>query len=117
MVKKQPEQPVLITDAARSQNDQLRSRQTRYVTMMSMRAACLIIGAVLISAKPPLLPVWLGLCAAGMVFLPWAAVLIANDRPPLKKPNRPASRTAAPQRAVESDDPDDLKRRTIDMEP
>jgi hypothetical protein len=116
MVKKQPEHPVLITDAARSQDDQLRSRQTRYVTMMSMRAACLIIGAVLISAKPPLLPVWLGMCAAGMVFLPWAAVLIANDRPPLKKAGRPAPRTAAPQRALETESVDDLKRRTIDME-
>ena len=29
-----------------------------------------------------LLGLWLVLCAAGMVFLPWAAVLIANDRPP-----------------------------------
>ena len=62
--------------------DQIRSRQVRYVTMMGMRAACLIIGAILISARPPLLPLWLALCAAGMVLLPWCAVLIANDRPP-----------------------------------
>ena len=80
-MKKQPERPVLITDAARSQDDQFRSRQIRYVTMMGLRAACLILGAILISVQPPLLPVWLILCAAGMVILPWAAVLIANDRP------------------------------------
>lgn len=96
-MKKQPERPVLITDAARSQNDQFRSRQIRYVTMMGMRAACLIIGAILISTRPPLLPVWLILCAAGMVFLPWAAVLIANDRPPRSKAERAAS--AHPERA------------------
>jgi hypothetical protein len=96
-VKKQPERPVLITDAARSQNDQFRSRQIRYVTMMGMRAACLVIGAILISTRPPLLPVWLVLCAAGMVFLPWAAVLIANDRPPRSKAERAAS--AHPERA------------------
>jgi len=83
-VKKQSERPVLITNAARSQEAQFRSRQIRYVTMMGMRAACLIIGAILISIRPPLLPVWLVLCAAGMVFLPWAAVLIANDRPAKK---------------------------------
>ena len=80
-MKKQPERPVVITNAARSQSEQLRSREIRYVTMMALRAGCLILGAVLISVKPPLLPVWLVLCAAGMVFLPWAAVLIANDRP------------------------------------
>ena len=93
-MKKQPERPVLITAAARSQDAQFRSRQIRYVTMMGMRAACLIIGAVLISTRPPLLPLWLILCAAGMVFLPWAAVLIANDRPPRSKAERAAA--AAP---------------------
>ena len=96
-MKKQPERPVLITDADRSPDDQFRSRQIRYVTMMGMRAVCLIVGAVLISARPPLLPVWLVLCAAGMVFLPWAAVLIANDRPPRSKAERAAS--AHPERA------------------
>ena len=88
-VKNQPERPVLITDAARSQGDQLRSREIRYVTMMGLRVTCLILGAILISVKPPLLPLWLILCAAGMVFLPWAAVLIANDRPPKDRAPRP----------------------------
>jgi hypothetical protein len=39
VVKKQP---ILITDAARSQDEQFRSRQLRYVTMMGLRAAWLI---------------------------------------------------------------------------
>ena len=38
-MKKQQERPVLITDAARSQREQLRSREIRYVTMMGLRAA------------------------------------------------------------------------------
>jgi hypothetical protein len=100
LVKKQPERAALITDAARSQDDQFRSRKIRYVTMMGMRAVCLIVGAILISARPPLLPLWLTLCAAGMVFLPWAAVLIANDRPPRSKAERVAS--AVPERAQPS---------------
>ncbi|MBB2942365.1 hypothetical protein FB565_002078 [Actinoplanes lutulentus] len=87
-------QPVLITDAARSQADQLRSREIRYVTMMMVRALCLILGGVLISLRVPLLPVWLVLCAAAMVFLPWAAVLIANDRPPKSKAERAADAAA-----------------------
>jgi Protein of unknown function (DUF3099) len=115
-VKKQPERPVLITDAARSQGDQLRSREVRYVTMMGLRAVCLILGAVLISLKPPLLPLWLILCAAGMVFLPWAAVLIANDRPPKSKAERAAEMSAplppAPEQPSELTTP-----RTIDVEP
>jgi hypothetical protein len=116
-VKKQPERAVLITDAARSQSDQLRSRQIRYVTMMGLRAACLIAGAILISAEPPLLPLWLALCAAGMVLLPWAAVLIANDRPPRSKAERAASATQpAPQRALDRHDAEDLKARTIDAD-
>ncbi|MEU4241450.1 DUF3099 domain-containing protein [Actinoplanes sp. NPDC026619] len=84
-------QPVLITDAARSQGDQYRSRQVRYVTMMSVRAGCLILGAVLVSVRPPWLGLWLILCAAGMVFLPWFAVLIANDRPARTKDERAAA--------------------------
>jgi DUF3099 family protein len=115
-VKKQPERAVLITDAARSQSDQLRSRQIRYVTMMGLRAACLIAGAFLISAKPPLLPLWLGLCALGMVLLPWAAVLIANDRPPKSKAERAAHAQPAPRRALDRYDPEDLKARTIDAD-
>jgi hypothetical protein len=115
-VKKQPERPVLITNAARSQGDQLRSREVRYVIMMGLRAVCLILGAVLISVKPPLLPLWLILCAAGMVFLPWAAVLIANDRPPKTKAERAAS-TPEPLPAT-TEQPSELTTpRTIDVEP
>jgi len=120
-VKKQPERPVLITDAARSQDEQFRSRQIRYVTMMGLRAACLIAGAILISARPPLLALWLILCAAGMVLLPWAAVLIANDRPARSKAERA---TAARQQREQQQQPtltqhsaEEVEYLTIDVEP
>jgi hypothetical protein len=118
-VKKQPERPVLITDAARSQRDQIRSREIRYVTMMGLRAVCLILGAILISVRPPLLPVWLILCAAGMVFLPWAAVLIANDRPPRSKAERAASASAqaeAQQPMLAEHSADEVEYLTIDSD-
>jgi hypothetical protein len=73
---------VVITDAEQSQDDQLRSRQIRYLIMMSVRALCLILAAVLVSVKPPLLPLWLIMCVIAMVLLPWLAVILANDRPP-----------------------------------
>jgi hypothetical protein len=62
-VKRQPP-PVLITDAERSPDDQLRSRQIRYVGMLWL---------------------WVPLCVVGMVLLPWLAVIIANDRPPKER--------------------------------
>ncbi|MEV4655734.1 DUF3099 domain-containing protein [Micromonospora sp. NPDC049301] len=91
MVKRQAYQPILITDASRSQNDQLTSRQRRYVLMMGIRVACIILGAILVGANAPLLWLWLPLCALGMVLIPWLAVLLANDRPP-KEEHRLANR-------------------------
>jgi hypothetical protein len=114
-VKKQ-ERPVLITDAARSQSEQLRSRQIRYVSMMGLRAGCLILGAVLISVRPPLLPLWLILCAAGMVFLPWAAVLIANDRPPKSKAERNPPPPARTRTMLQQRSTAETKGRTIDAD-
>jgi hypothetical protein len=113
-VKKQPERPVVITDAARSQGEQLRSREIRYVTMMGLRVTCLIIGAILISVRPPLLPLWLVLCAAGMVLLPWMAVLIANDRPAKTKAERMTPSPTRPQTQLARESSEEAERRIID---
>jgi uncharacterized membrane protein len=91
VVKHQAYQPILITDASRSQDDQLNSRQRRYVVMMSIRAGCLIAGAILVGVKAPLLWLWLPFCGLGMILIPWLAVLLANDRPP-KEEHRLANR-------------------------
>ncbi len=74
--------PALITDAGHSPAQQMRARQIRYAVMMAVRALLLVLAAVLVMAKAPLLWLWLGLCALGMVVLPWMAVIIANDRSP-----------------------------------
>jgi hypothetical protein len=116
-VKRPAHRPILITDASRSQHDQLRTRQRRYVVMMSVRAGCVILGAILVGVRPPLLGLWLSLCAAGMVILPWLAVLIANDRPPkdehrlaaklhrqrTEEPAPHALPTEAPPRVIDAD--------------
>jgi hypothetical protein len=83
---------------------------------MSLRAGCLILGAVLISMQPPLLPLWLILCAAGMVFLPWAAVLIANDRPPRSRAERLAAEQRSAQSMLERRSAEETRNRTIDAE-
>lgn len=79
---RQAQQPILITDAEESLDRQRHSREVRYITMMSLRALCLILGTILAVLQVPLLWLWLVLCGLGMVFLPWMAVIIANDRPP-----------------------------------
>lgn len=71
--------PVLITDAPRSYEEELVIRKRRYALMMGTRIPLMI--AALACASIP----WL---AAGLLVLsiplPWAAVLIANDRLPRK---------------------------------
>ncbi|GAA2513293.1 DUF3099 domain-containing protein [Pilimelia columellifera] len=88
-------QPTLITDAETSPDDQLRSRKRKYLIMMGIRIACLIVGAVLATAEAPLLWLWLSVCAVAMVLLPWLAVMVANDRPPKDQHRLRRNRVAA----------------------
>ena len=78
---KRGEQPVLITDAPRSPDQELRDRERRYLAMMGLRILCLLLAAVLAGVGAPMLWLWLPLCGVGMVLLPWLAVIIANDGP------------------------------------
>jgi hypothetical protein len=71
--------PVLITGAARSYEEQLATRKRKYVIMMACRIPCLILAGLTYHTW------WLALgFLAISVPLPWIAVLIANDRPPRK---------------------------------
>jgi hypothetical protein len=106
----------LITDAPESPARELRRREIRYVIMMSVRALCLIVAAILISVRPPLLGLWIGLCIAGMVLLPWLAVILANDRPPRRRgepsrypsaPTQPALPPPRHARVIDADHTDD----------
>ena len=120
MVKRPAARPVLITDAARSQDDQLRRRTHRYVLMMMIRAVCVVIFAVLISTRPPLLWVWLVLTGAGAVVIPWLAVILANDRPPKEKYRHlhKGERAAPPTPTLpEQPTSDSAPHKTIDAEP
>jgi hypothetical protein len=97
--------PELITDAPPSPEAELRSREVRYVIMMGLRAVCVIAGAVLVMTRPPLLGLWLVICVVAAVVLPWAAVLLANDKAPrpehtLRNRVHPPAPAAPPQRAL-----------------
>ncbi|MFD5828284.1 DUF3099 domain-containing protein [Lentzea sp. NPDC060358] len=73
------ENPVLITSAEPSYQDQLAARRRRYAIVMSMRIPCIVLAVVFAKIW------WLALALLLLsVPLPWMAVLIANDRPPRK---------------------------------
>ena len=72
--------PIVITDAARSYQEELSERRKRYSIMMSLRLPCLVLAALFYNTP------WL---AAALIILsiplPWIAVIIANDRLPTKR--------------------------------
>jgi len=74
--------PVLITAAAPAYEEQHRERVRKYLTIMAFRIPALILAAVAYG-------IWEnGLVSLAIIILsiplPWIAVLIANDRPPLR---------------------------------
>jgi hypothetical protein len=89
-------EPVLITEAEPSLDEQLAKRRKKYLIMMATRVVCLVLAATFYRT-----PWLLAIFVAGAVVLPWMAVLIANDRPPKKasKVNRFGSHPR-PDRAI-----------------
>ncbi|WP_233159613.1 DUF3099 domain-containing protein [Pseudonocardia sp. MH-G8] len=86
--------PVLITDAARSYEEELAVRKRRYKIMMGMRIPCMVLAAVFYQIP------WLAVSLLVIsIPLPWMAVLIANDRLPRKAED--VSRYQAERRQIE----------------
>lgn len=77
-------QPLLITTAPESNDDEFDRRRKRYAIMMGARALC-VIGAAATYQVSVLLALAF---AVGGVVLPWCAVIIANDRPPRRRTQR-----------------------------
>jgi len=78
--------PVLITAAEPAYDVQHRQRVRKYLTLMAFRIPALILAAVAYGMWHNGLISLLILAAS--IPLPWMAVLIANDRPPLR-PDEP----------------------------
>jgi Protein of unknown function (DUF3099) len=89
-------EPVLITEAEISLDDQHAARKRRYALTMGIRVVCLIFAAVFYKI------VWLMIILAVLgAVLPWIAVLMANDRPPKSK-LAPHRYDARPDRVLEA---------------
>jgi hypothetical protein len=76
LTRHRPDEPVLITRAEPSQEEQFLARRRKYVIMMGTRVVCLVLAAAFYHVK-----ILLALFAVAAVALPWMAVIIANDRP------------------------------------
>jgi hypothetical protein len=71
--------PVLITDAAASYEDELAVRKRRYKIMMGARIPLMVLAAIFYQIP------WLAVSLLVLsIPLPWIAVLVANDRLPKK---------------------------------
>jgi hypothetical protein len=70
--------PLLITEAPVNVDDEFDHRRKRYLLMMTIRALCIVGAATTFNFSGWLAAAFVVAAAA----LPWAAVLIANDRPP-----------------------------------
>ncbi|WP_072687694.1 DUF3099 domain-containing protein [Rhodococcus marinonascens] len=78
-----PDNPILITEAAQSLEEQHRARVRKYLIIMSFRFPALIFAA---GAYGIWANAWISMAIIGLsIPLPWIAVLIANDRPPRTK--------------------------------
>jgi DUF3099 family protein len=86
--------PVLITDAARSYEEELAVRKRRYKIMMGLRIPCMVLAAAFYQIP------WLAVTLLVLsIPLPWVAVLVANDR--LPKKSEQANRYKPDRRQIE----------------
>jgi hypothetical protein len=73
-------EPVLITDAAKSYEEDLATRKRRYAVMMGMRVPFMVLAVVFYQTP------WVAVTLLVLsIPLPWMAVLIANDRLPRRR--------------------------------
>lgn len=88
-------EPVLITDAEMSYEEQLKVRKQRYKIMMGLRIPLMVLAAVFYQIP------WLAVALLVLsIPLPWIAVLIANDR--LPKKTEKVNRYQADRRQIEA---------------
>src|SRR5579862_9823008 len=98
MRRAHPDQALVITTAPESTDDEFDRRRKRYAIMMGLRALC-VLGAALTYHLSIILA--LAFVVGGLV-LPWCAVLIANDRPPLKRGQQQTQRPVSTERGLPS---------------
>lgn len=107
---KRRQQATLVTGAALSRDEELRSRKKRYVITMAMRIVLLVAAALLVRWS-----LWAALVVAGIsVVLPWVAVVMANDGPPKNSKKFRAMQSSMIDRQLASQSSTDQPHKMID---
>jgi hypothetical protein len=75
---------LVITSAPQNPDAEFEHRRRRYALMMGLRAFCVIAAACTYQISFWFVVIFIG----GGAVLPWCAVILANDRPPLSKDHR-----------------------------
>jgi Flp pilus assembly protein TadB len=101
MRRSRTDQPVLITTAPETPDDEYDRRRAKYAIMMGLRVVCVIAAASTFRVS-----IWLALAfVVGGMVLPWCAVIIANDRPAKRRQDQLTYRhDLRPERALPSGD-------------
>jgi Flp pilus assembly protein TadB len=101
MRRSRADDPILITTAPQTPDDEYDRRRAKYAIMMSLRAVCVIAAATTYRVS-----IWLALAfVVGGMVLPWCAVIIANDRPAKKRQDHLTYRPdLRPERGLPSGD-------------
>jgi Protein of unknown function (DUF3099) len=81
------DEPVLITTAPRSPQQERRERERRYLLTMAARVVCFVLAIVLFGLG---LRWEAGFAVAGSLILPWVAVIAANSGPKPAPAARPS---------------------------
>ncbi len=100
MGRKQADDAIRITSAARPRSEDIRGRERRYLVSMGVRVACFLLAVVFMGYWV----MWLFL--VGAVFLPYVAVVLANTVTP--DPGGPEFQYNRDLRALEGTRPREL---------
>jgi Flp pilus assembly protein TadB len=100
------DQPMLITSAPQSNDEEYDRRRKKYAIMMTIRGFCVLAAALTYHLSVAVALVFV----VGGMFLPWCAVLIANDGPVKKRQPDPGFLTAPVERGLPRGEDD----RTVD---
>jgi Flp pilus assembly protein TadB len=97
------EQPVLVTTAGRSPQQDRRDRERRYLITMGFRVVAFVVALVVTKG-------WIRVVAiAAALILPWIAVILANSGPVRRPPEQPSlySRRRPPELTQRSESADE----------
>ena len=86
-----------VTSLGESADDERRTRMLKYTVAMVIRTICIVVGVLFANGW------FMWVCFAGAIFLPYFAVIIANEKT-AGKPQTTMTKAVAPTLMITADD-------------